>query len=83
MSRSLFRILGIIGGNAIFAFGLAAFSMPNGFLVGGATGIARSIQFFFHLDISVTVACINVIMFFLGLWVLGKRFALTDRKSVV
>lgn len=83
MSRSLFRILGIIAGNAIFAFGLAAFSMPNGFLVGGATGIARSIQYFFHLDISVTVACINVIMFFLGLWILGKRFALTTIVSTL
>lgn len=83
MSRNLFRILGIIAGNAIFAFGLAAFSMPNGFLVGGATGIARSVQYFFHLDISVTVACINVVMFFLGLWILGKRFALTTIVSTL
>ncbi len=80
---SIAKVLGIILGNLIFTFGLAAFSIPNSFLVGGATGIARSIEYFLNVDVSITVACINVVMFFLGLWILGKRFALTTIISTL
>ncbi|MFR1832342.1 MAG: YitT family protein [Lachnospiraceae bacterium] len=80
---SIAKVLGIILGNLIFTFGLAAFSIPNNFLVGGATGIARSIEYFLNVDVSITVACINVVMFFLGLWILGKRFALTTIISTL
>ncbi len=80
---SIAKVLGIILGNLIFTFGLAAFSIPNDFLVGGATGIARSIEYFLNVDVSITVACINVVMFFLGLWILGKRFALTTIISTL
>lgn len=48
MSKKIGKILGIVVGNGIFALGLSAFSMPNHFLVGGATGIARSVQ---HLSL--------------------------------
>lgn len=83
IGRGIAKVLGIALGNVIFAFGLAAFLVPNNFLVGGATGIARSVEYFFHVDVSVTVACINVIMFFLGLWLLGKRFAMTTIISTL
>lgn len=83
VGESIAKVLGIILGNLIFTFGLAAFSIPNDFLVGGATGIARSIEYFLNVDVSITVACINVIMFFLGLWILGKRFALTTIISTL
>lgn len=83
IGRGIAKVLGIVLGNMIFAFGLAAFLVPNNFLVGGATGIARSIEYFFHVNVSVAVACINVIMFFLGLWILGKRFAMTTIISTL
>ena len=83
IGRDIAKVLGIVLGNVIFAFGLAAFLVPNNFLVGGATGIARSAEYFFHVNVSVTVACINVIMFFLGLWILGKRFAMTTIISTL
>ena len=41
---SPYKILGIILGNVIFAFGLAAFSIPNNFLVGGGTGVSRVLE---------------------------------------
>lgn len=81
--RAIGKIAGIILGNVILTFGLAAFTIPNGFLVGGATGIARSVEYFFQIDMSVTVAVINVVMFFLGLWILGKKFALTTIVSTI
>ncbi len=83
IGRGIAKALGIVLGNMIFAFGLAAFLVPNNFLVGGATGIARSVEYFFHVNVSVAVACINVIMFFLGLWILGKRFAMTTIISTL
>lgn len=83
MGKKILTILGLAAGNAIFAFGLAAFSIPNHFLVGGTTGIARSAEYFLHMDMSVTVAVINVMMFFLGLIILGKRFALTTIVSTL
>ena len=83
MSKKIGKILGIVLGNGIFALGLSAFSIPNHFLVGGATGIARSVQQFAHLDVSVTVAALNVVMFLLGFYILGKRFALTTIVSTL
>lgn len=83
MTKKIGQILGIVAGNGILALGLSAFSMPNHFLVGGATGIARSVQHFTRVDIAVTVAAINVVMFLLGFIFLGKRFALTTIVSTL
>lgn len=83
LNKHILRILGVVAGNAILAFGLSAFSIPNGFLVGGTTGIARSMDYFFHVDMSLTVGFINIIMFFLGLFALGRQFALTTIVSTL
>lgn len=83
MEKKIVTILEVTAGNAIFAFGLSAFSIPNHFLVGGTTGIARSMEFFFHVDMSMTVGVINVFMFLLGLCILGKKFALTTVVSTM
>lgn len=83
MTKKIGQIIGIVAGNGILALGLSAFSMPNHFLVGGATGIARSVQHFTRVDIAVTVAAINVVMFLLGFIFLGKRFALTTIVSTL
>lgn len=83
MSKHIVRILGVAGGNAILAFGLSAFSIPNHFLVGGTTGIARVMDYFFQVDMSVTVGVMNGIMFLLGLAVMGRQFALTTIVSTL
>lgn len=77
------KLAGILLGNLILAVGITAFSIPHDFLVGGATGIARSVEYFAGIDMSVTVAGINVVMFCLGLWILGKEFALTTIVSTL
>lgn len=83
MKNKILRLLGILLGNLIFAFGLTAFSIPNNFLVGGATGIARSVEYFAHLDVAFTVAVINAVMFLVGFFLLGKEFALTTIVSTL
>ncbi|MDO5406551.1 MAG: YitT family protein [Eubacteriales bacterium] len=83
MKNRILRVLGILLGNLVLAFGIAAFSVPNHFLVGGVTGIARSMEYFVHVDMTVTVAVVNVGMFLVGYWLLGKEFALTTVISTV
>lgn len=77
----LFQLLCIIFGNIILAFGIASFSIPNQFLVGGSTGTARVFEYFFSIPISLSIAIVNTVMFLIGLYFLGKKFALTTLIS--
>lgn len=67
----LFTILG----NAILAFGVCAFVVPRGFMMGGANGIALTIREFLPIRLSIIAGCVNLCLFLLGLAVLGKAFA--------
>lgn len=71
----------ILLGNTIYALAVAMFILPGGLITGGTTGLAL---FFFHqfgLPVTAFVSVFNVVMFLLGLWVLGKKFALTTLVS--
>ena len=71
----------VIGGNIIYACGVAFFVLPGGLITGGTTGIALFIQHLFGVPISTFVLCFNAVMFFLGLVVLGRKFAATTILS--
>lgn len=75
------NFLFIILGNLIFALGIAAFVIPNGLILGGSTGLALSVQHFLGIDITITVAIINIVTFLAGLFILGKKFAATTLIS--
>ena len=77
MKNFLFFILG----NLIFALGIATFVIPNGLIMGGSTGLALSVQHFLGIDITITVAIINIVTFLAGLFILGKKFAATTLIS--
>ena len=79
--KRIATLIGILLGNIIFAFGISAFTIPNEFLVGGTTGIARTVQHYLHLPVSITVGIVNVVTFCLGLYFLGKAFAITTLLS--
>lgn len=80
---SLYKILGIVLGNIILAFGLAAFSIPNNFLVGGGTGVSRVLEHYLHINLSFGVTLVNASMFLVGLAVLGVEFSLTTLISTL
>ena len=42
--KLLQTVLGVLGGNAILAFSVAAFIVPHGIIMGGATGILSLIH---------------------------------------
>ncbi len=81
ITKNLFNLLLILLGNTIYALAVTMFILPSGLIAGGTTGLSL---FFFHqfgLPVTVFVSVFNVAMFLLGLWVLGKKLALTTLVS--
>lgn len=74
-------IIKIIIGNLLLAFAVNMFIIPFSFISGGSTGLALIIQHYTHLQFSLITTCINVSMFILGYFILGKAFALTTLLS--
>lgn len=80
----LTMILSILIGNTLLAFGVCAFVVPNGIMLGGSTGIALAIQHLIpSMRLSVISAIINVALFLLGYVFLGKKFAATSLLSTI
>ena len=75
--KNVKTILFILIGNVILAFALSAFILPHGMIVGGTTGLSIIINHYFHVELSIVVAVLNVILFFCGLFFL--YLALTKR----
>ena len=75
--KIIINYIGILMGLALAAFGVVAFILPNGIMIGSATGIGRLIQHFYGIPVSYTVAVVNGLLFALGFAVLGKKFALS------
>ena len=79
--KILLNLAMILLGNTIYALAVTMFILPGGLITGGTTGLTL---FFFHqfgLPVTAFVSVFNVVMFLLGLWVLGKKFALTTLVS--
>lgn len=68
-------------GNTIYALAVVMFLLPNGLITGGTTGMGIAMEHYFGINISSFVMIFNVTMFLLGLYVLGKKFALTTLVS--
>ena len=81
LAKNLMNLALILLGNAIYALAVTMFILPAGLITGGTTGLAL---FFFHqfgLPVTAFVSVFKVAMFLLGLWILGKKFALTTLVS--
>ena len=83
LGYQILELCGILLGNAILAFGIAAFVLPHGMITGGATGLGLVTSRAFGVDLSVAVAVYNIILFAVGAFVLGKKFALTTIVSTI
>lgn len=81
MSKPLFKKamnpLLILVGCALDALGVAAFVLPLEIMVGGITGIARTITHYLGGDISYVVAALSIGLLLLGWITVGKKFAMT------
>lgn len=83
MKDKLKFFLSVILGNALLAFSICAFVIPNGIMLGGSNGIGLFVQQFIPVDLSYIVAVVNVILFLLGLIFMGWKFAATSLLSTV
>lgn len=81
LTTFLFQLILILIGNSIYTLGVTMFILPNDLITGGTTGLALSVNQITHIPISSFVLFFNVTMFLLGLFVLGKKFALTTLIS--
>lgn len=74
-------ILGVLAGNVILAFVVAAFVVPHNIIMGGATGIGLAITHYLPMNLSVVIFIINIVLFLLGAVTLGRTFAVTTIVS--
>ena len=79
--QKFFPIICIVLGNIIYALTIKLFVLPSGIALGGTTGIALIIEYFFHVPISVFVLIFNIVMLCVGYFILGKAFAMTTILS--
>ena len=83
MKRKIHVLISTVIGNALIAFAICAFVIPNEYMLGGSTGIALTLQTLLPLRLSVWSAIINGTLFLLGWAFLGKEFAATSLLSTV
>lgn len=82
--KSQLKMLGyVLLGNILLVFGICAFILPNDFMLGGASGIALTIQNFVPLRLSIISGAVNTILFFVGWAFLGWKFAATSLASTI
>ncbi len=83
MNKILKTSLGVLAGNAVIAFSVAAFVVPHGILMGGSTGIGLTLTHYFPMSLSVVIFVINITLFLIGTVTLGKKFAVTTIASTI
>lgn len=83
MKEKLRFFLSVILGNALLAFAVCAFVIPNNIMLGGSNGIALAIQQFLPVRLSIIAAAVNIVLFLLGLVFMGWKFAATSLMSTI
>lgn len=82
MNKKMIKnIIGVLIGNTIYALGVLLFIVPNGLITGGSTGLAIAANHVFGVPITLFVSIFNILMFILGYFMLGRKFALTTLIS--
>lgn len=79
--KNIKNILLIILGNISIAFALSTLILEQNIIAGGASGIGIIFNHYFGCSISLVVGALNVVLFLLGFYFLGKKFAMTTLLS--
>ena len=81
LTKKILPILLILIGNTTYGLGVILFVLPIGLITGGTTGLGLFFQHSLGLPLNVFIAVFNITMFLLGVWILGKKFAITTIVS--
>ena len=83
MKQQLKVLLYTILGNAMLAFAVCAFIVPQGFMLGGTSGISLTVQHFLPIRLSIIAAIAGTSLFCLGWVFLGWKFAANSLISTI
>ena len=75
ISKNIVSFLFVVLGNALVALGVCFFVLPMDMIMGGVTGIGLVFEHYTDFDIAIVTYIVNIFFFFLGLFVMGKKFA--------
>lgn len=75
------RLLWILFGNTIYAFGVVAFILPMDLITGGTTGLGLIADHYFGVPVEAFAAVFNILMFVIAWLMLGTAFAMTTMVS--
>lgn len=71
----------IVVGNILIAFAISTLVLENKIIAGGVTGFGIVINHFTNISITGVVYITNIVLFLLGLYFMGKKFALSTLIS--
>ena len=84
MKKLLNTLAGIVVGNILLAFTVAAFIVPFGTIMGGATGVSLTISHYLPgINLSIIVYAVNAVLFILGAVALGKTLIIATVGSAI
>ena len=75
--RKLPQLALVLFGNMLYALSCKLFLIPSGLMSCGTTGLALIANNLAGIPLPTFILLFNLLMLLLGLWVLGKQFALT------
>ena len=79
--KKIYPIFLVLAGNTIYGLGVVLFVLPSGLITGGTTGLGLFFEHSLQLPLGVFIPVFNILMFLLGAFILGRRFALTTILS--
>lgn len=83
MKNQLKVVLYTLLGNTMLAIAVCAFIVPQGFMLGGSSGISLTVQQFLPIRLSVITAGVNISLFLLGWVFMGWQFAAKSLLSTI
>lgn len=81
MKQKILNLIYIIIGNIFIALAVNTLILENHIIVGGTSGIGNVLNHYFNIPVSLSVGCLNVCLFLVGLFFIGKKFAMTTLLS--
>ena len=81
MKQKILNLIYIIIGNIFIALAINTLILENHIIVGGTSGIGNVLNHYFNIPVSLSVGCLNVCLFLVGLFFIGKKFAMTTLLS--
>lgn len=80
IKKIIVDILVTIIGSFVMAIGVSQFLLPNQLSSGGVAGIATIIYYLSNIPMGITILCINIPLFLLSMYKIGKSFFI---KSII